>query len=96
MDGALRFRHARMFFTRISHAITEAELLGGSNKCPNASLPLVIIFTTQAHPEFSDGFIRAVIGFAKYSRETSMQPSWPVWIGIGSVFAQWALTFSRR
>ena len=82
---------------QVTQLPAEAELLGGSNKCPNASFAVGNhIFTTQAHPEFSDAFIRAVIGFTQkyFSRDehaailASLDQE-----QMGPVFAQWAANF---
>ena len=82
---------------QVTQLPAEAELLGGSNKCPNASFAVGNhIFTTQAHPEFSDAFIRAVIGFTQkyFSRDehaailSSLDQE-----QMGLVFAQWAANF---
>lgn len=74
-----------------------AELLGGSHKCPNASFAIGDhIFTTQAHPEFSEPFIRAVIDFTQqyFAVEEHRAILESLNQGqMGAVFAQWAANF---
>ena len=74
-----------------------AELLGGSNKCPIASFAIGNhIFTTQAHPEFSDAFIKAVIGFTQKYFTADEHAAILASLDqeqMGPVFAQWAANF---
>lgn len=73
------------------------ELLGTSNKCPIAAFSKgKHIFTTQAHPEFNDPFMRAVVDFC---REYFSEEEYESIVATlddqqqGALFAQWAARF---
>ena len=75
------------------------DLLGSSNKCPVSSFSKgEHIFTTQAHPEFTDAFMRCVLD-ATQSKLPSEEVA-QIYASLdqpqsGSIFAQWSTQFFK-
>ena len=76
------------------------EVLGGTDSCPIASFSKGRhLFTTQAHPEFNDGFMRAV--FHEYGKHMSQNDYDRSLASLslstnGDVFARWADQFFHQ
>ena len=73
------------------------RLLGTSNRCPIAAFAKGRhIFTTQAHPEFTDPFMRAVVAFCReYFSDADYEAILASLDGTqdGARFARWATDF---
>lgn len=74
------------------------DLLGGSNRCPIGSFAKGNhIFTTQAHPEFTDRFMRALLDFTedKTDQDLASARASLTRKAEGDVFAEWASKFFK-
>lgn len=75
------------------------ELLGSSNKCKFASFSKGNhIFTTQAHPEFSDAFMRCVLDFTRSKLPADEVDA--IYASLenpqhGNLFARWSTNFFK-
>ena len=75
------------------------ELLGSSNKCKFASFSKGNhIFTTQAHPEFSDAFMRCVLGYTRSKLPADEVDA--IYASLenpqhGDLFARWSTNFFK-
>jgi len=76
------------------------ELLGSTDGCKNASFAKGShIFTTQAHPEFSNDFMSCVLKFTQNKMDSEdVKNAWDSMQSEqhGAVFAQWSTNFFKK
>jgi len=85
---------------QVTELPADCELLGSSKACKIASFAKGShIFTTQAHPEFSESFMSCVLKFTQDSMDA--QNASDAWESLkkeqnGAVFGQWSTNFFKQ